>query len=60
MIANTVKDGPLEITGGGVTIPPKKFVLGKLVKKKKILRVVIRNKKIVAEEATCIAYKSME
>ena len=33
MIANTVKDGPLEITGGGVTIPPKKFVLGKLVKK---------------------------
>ena len=34
MIANTVKDGALEITGGGVTIPPKKFVLGKLVKKK--------------------------
>ena len=30
MIANTVKDGPLEITGGEVTIPPKKFVLGKL------------------------------
>ena len=59
MIANTVKDGPLEITGGGVTIPPKKFVLGKLVKKK-ILRAVIRNKKIVAGEATCIAYKSME
>ena len=27
---------------------------------KKILRAVIRNKKIVAEEATCIAYKSME
>ena len=26
---------------------------------KKILRAVIRNKKIVAEEATCIAYKSM-
>ena len=60
MIANTVKDGPLEITGGEVTIPPKKFLQGKLVKKK-ILRVVIRKNKIVAEEATCIlACKSME
>ena len=34
MIANTVNDGPLEITGGGVTIPPTKFLQGKLVKKK--------------------------
>ena len=24
-------DGPLEITGGGVTIPKKKFLQGKLV-----------------------------
>ena len=26
-----LRDGPLEITGGGVTIPPKKFLRGKLV-----------------------------
>ena len=27
-------DGPLEISGGGVTIPKKKFLQGKLVQKK--------------------------
>ena len=51
-----VRDGPLEITGGGVTIPKKNSCKGNL-SKKKILRVVIHKKKILTEVATYIAFK---
>ena len=52
----SVRDGPLEITGGGVTIPKKISCKGNL-SKQKVLRAVIRKTKISAEEATCIAFK---
>ena len=47
---SVLRDGPLEITGGGVKIPPTP-------NKKKILRRVISKKKILSEEATSIVFK---
>ena len=45
------RDGPLEITGGGVKISKKKFLQGKLAKKKKTSASGDTLKKIFSEEA---------
>ena len=49
---SVLRDGPLEITGGGVKIAPPPTP-----NKKKILRRVISEKKIISEEATSIVFK---
>ena len=51
-----IGDGPLEITGGGVTIPHKEFLQGKLIwKKKSCERWYV--KIILFGEAASIAFK---
>ena len=44
------RDGPLEITGGGVTIPKQKFLQGKLLFKKILQAVIPKNNKSYALE----------
>ena len=52
-----VRDGPLEITGGGVTIPPKNSCNYKGNLSNKNPANGDAQKKILAEEALCIAFK---
>ena len=49
--SSCIRDEPLEITSVGVTIPKKKIPARETCLKKKILRIVISKKKIIAEEA---------
>ena len=45
-----IRAGPLEKTGGGVTIPPKKFLQRKLVFKKLLQVVIPKNKSYALEK----------
>ena len=59
---SVLRDGPLEITGGGVTIPPSPPPKKKIHAKETCLKKNPANgdtlkKKNIAEEATSIAFK---
>ena len=51
-----IREGPLEITGGGVTIT-KNIPARETCLKKSCERWYVKKKKILAEEATCLAFK---
>ena len=53
------RDGPLEITGGGVTIP-QKISCKRNLSKRNPASGLIRKKRILTEEATCIALKAIK